>query len=725
VLSLYALTAFLAAALLFVVQPMVARLVLPLLGGAPAVWTTSLVFYQSALLAGYATAHAAARRLGPRGQALLYVTLVAAASLVLPVGVPWGWTPPDAASPIPWLLALLLVAVGPPFLVLSMSSPLLQSWFVTTGHRRAADPYVLFGASNLGSLAALVAYPAAIEPNLPLGAQSRLWAAAYGVLGLLALTCAVTVWRSASAVHAAAVPQADGLPAVRVAPERRARWVLLAAIPVSLMLSATTYLNTDIAAVPLLWVVPLALYLATLALAFAPWGAPARGLVAAAVPLAALPLALVLAAGGHEPLALVLPTHLGALFVLALASHAELARDRPPPGRLTEFYLWLAAGGAAGGLVNALVAPRLFASVTEYPLALVLACLMIGRPAAGPPRARALDLLLPVAVGLATAAVLAVGSRDSSAAGLVIGVAALICASFVRRPIRFALGLGAILLASTVYASPDGHVLHAERSFFGRHRVTLDPSRRYHLLFHGPTLHGMQSLDPGRRLEPLAYFHATGPVGQVLALAKESAATGPVGVVGLGAGTLACHGRPGQRWTFYEIDPVVERIARDPRYFTFLRECPPEVEVILGDARLSLTKAPAARYALVLLDAYSSDAPPVHLLTREALGLYLDKLAPGGLLAFNITNRHLDLAPVLARLARDLGLVALLRDDATVSEAERREGKLPSKWLVMARGPARLAPLAADPRWAAPAVGPDAPAWTDDYSALFHIFRWR
>lgn len=724
---LFASTVFVAAGLLFLVQPMVARMVLPLLGGVPAVWNTALVFYQATLLAGYAGAHVAARHLDVRAQALWYPVVLAAAGVVLPIGIPPGWTPPGGGSPIPWLLTLLVVAVGAPFLVLSAASPLLQHWLAATAHGRAADPYFLYGASNLGSLAALLAYPLVLEPAAALDAQSRLWTAAYAALALLALGCAVTVWRTAPRAPTPRAAPREARPDAPLSPARRARWLFLGAVPASLMLSVTTHLSTDIAAEPLLWVVPLAIYLFSLALAFAPWPLLPRGLVVRIVPLAVLPLVLVLAARAHEPVALLAPTHLGALFVVALACHTELARDRPPPGRLTEFYLWLSAGGVSGGILNALVAPLAFTTVAEYPLTLVLACLLMAEPSptAGRPRLRPLDVALPGSLALLAWGLFAVIDPGPDGAGLVIGALTLVCAGFAWRPVRFGLGAGAILFASALHGDAAGRVLHAERSFFGHHRVTLDREGQYHVLLHGTTLHGLQSLDPARQREPLAYFHPTGPIGQLLGLLREAGEARPVAVVGLGAGTLACHGRPGQRWTFYEIDPAVERIARDPRYFTFLRDCPAAVEVVLGDARLSLARAPAGRYGLLILDAYSSDAPPLHLLTREALRLYLDRLAPGGILVFNVTNRHLDLAPVLGRLADDAGLVALVRHEPTVSPAERRQGKLPSGWLAMARDPGSLAPLAADSRWVPATPQPGTPTWTDGYSALVHVFHWR
>ena len=703
---------------------MFGRMVLPLLGGAPAVWTTALVFYQAVLLGAYLYAHATTAWISARRQAPWHVGLVLAAGLTLPVAVPAWWTPPVADDPVPSLLVLLAAGVGPPFFAVAATSPLLQRWLADTRHAMARDPYVLYAASNLGSLLGLLAYPTVVEPALRLADQSRVWAAGYALFGLLVLGSAVAARRG---------PTADAVPAPESPPReesgwraRRLHWVLLSLVPASLMLGVTAYLSTDLAAVPLLWVIPLALYLLTFTLTFAPRPPLPHRLMAALLPLALLPVVLVLAAGAHEPLLLIVPAHLAAFFAVAMVCHGELWRLRPPPSALTGFYAWMSLGGVLGGLFAALVAPRLFATAAEYPLMLVLACLTIARP--DPPdrrlRLRLRDIGLPV--GLAALLVALVGARpvDRATAGPLLGLGALACLAFARRPARFGLGIGAVLLAGTLPLGTEGRPLHAARSFFGIHRVTLDPTGTSHLLLHGTTLHGSQSLDPARRLEPLAYFHRDGPIGQVFATRSTLSVAGPIAVVGLGTGSLACHGRPGERWTFYEIDPVVERIARDPRYFTFLRDCPPEIGVVLGDARLTLPRAPRAHYRLIVLDAYSSDAPPVHLLTREALGVYLDRLTPGGLLAFNISNRHLDLEPVLGSLAREAGLVARIQRDVVGAEA-RALGRTPSTWLIMVRGTADLGPLGGDPRWRPARAAPGVRAWTDDFAALLDVVSWR
>jgi hypothetical protein len=514
-----------------------------------------------------------------------------------------------------------------------------------------------------------------------------------------------------------------------ITPARRARWVVLAAAPSSLMLSVTTYLSTDIAAIPLLWVVPLAIYLLTFTLVFGRRRIVPHRVWVELLPVALLPLVLILVARANEPLALVIPTHLVVFFIAAMACHGELVEDRPDPRHLTEFYLWISVGGVTGGAFTALLAPVVFTNVLEYPLVLAILPLLPARPAAawqGRVR-RVLDILLPLGLGAATVALI-VGLERAGLGevwiGPAIGLVTLLCLAFWRRPVRFALGLAALLLAGSVYRGEEGQLLYAERSFFGVSRVTRDPSGQYHMLMHGTTLHGMQGLAPARRREPLTYFHPNGPLGQFFAAVDGPVPRRAVAVVGLGAGSLACYGKPEQRWTFYEIDPTVLRIAGNTAFFTFLRDCPPKPFVILGDARLTLVRAPDAAYDLIILDAYSSDAPPMHLITLDAVRLYLTKLAPGGVLLFNISNRHLVLEPVLGVIARAAGLVARTRDDAHVDDAERRTGRVESQWVAMARREEDLGALGSNALWKAPAAPPGAQPWTDSFASLLTAFRW-
>ena len=725
VLVLFAATIFTGAGLLFVVQPMFARMVLPLLGGAPATWNTAMVFYQAALLAGYGYAHLTATRLGPRQQAVLHLLVLLLPWAILPIAVPAGWLPPTGGNPVPWLLGLMLAAVGLPFFAVSTTSPLLQRWFSGAAHERAADPYFLYAASNAGSMIALLSYPLWIEPHFSLGQQGRIWSYGYGLLAVLTAGCAVVRWRFAATAERAATPvsAATVLPGWR----RQLRWVLLAFVPSSLLLGVTTYVSSEVAAVPLFWVIPLAVYLLTFILAFARRQLVPRRVLVRLWPMLLVPLVMALDMQASQPLGWLLLLHLMVFFIAAMLCHGALAADRPAPEHLTAFYFWISVGGVLGGVLNALVAPLVFNSVAEYPLMLVLACAVGLGGWAG--RWRLGDWLAPLLVGLAALGLVwgVQATRfkaDAQVAGLVFGVPALGAYFLSREPRRFTLAVAGLLLAGTCYQGEKGRVIRAERTFFGVHRVTTDATGEFRLLVHGTTLHGIQNRTPGHDREPLAYYHRTGPIGAVLAAyGRESREQ--IGVVGLGAGSLAAYALPGQAWTYFEIDPVVLQLARDDRYFTYLRDAAVPVRVALGDARLSLAREPAGRFSVLVVDAYSSDAIPVHLLTREALALYVAKLAPGGVLAFHISNQHLDLEPVFANLARDAGLVALTGTDTAVSTAELATGKSPSVWLVMARRPADLAKLAPDARWQPSRDDPAQAVWTDGYSSVLSVFRWR
>ena len=406
--------------------------------------------------------------------------------------------------------------------------------------------------------------------------------------------------------------------------------------------------------------------------------------------------------------------------------HGELVRRRPGREHLTAFYLAMSCGGVLGGLFNALLAPAIFDRVAEYPLALILACLVLPKMGSESKGAwpRILDWLLPLTLGTLAWGLISWLPRPGSGESdiglkLAFGAAVLGCYAFKDRPVRFALGVGAILLAAGTSAGNSGQVLYQHRNYFGVLRVTHIASGNYHRLIHGHTLHGQQAQDPDRLREPLSYYHRTGPIGQVFGLLQERISRANVAVVGLGAGTLACYAEPGQTWTFYEIDPEVAKIARDAHYFSFLAESrAAATAVVLGDARLRLQDPPEHGYSLLVLDAFSSDAIPVHLLTREALELYVSKLAEGGVVAFHISNRYVQLDQVLGALARDLSLACLVRRDLNISPGDVLRGKEPSIWAVMAARPADLGAFHEDPRWESPTVRPRESAWTDDFSNL-------
>ena len=730
--ALFSLTVFLGAGLLFAVQPMVGKMLLPFVGGAPAVWNTCLVFFQLALLVGYGYAHVTVTRLDRRQQVMLHLALAFVACAVLPVRVrdrPMASF--SVEQPIPWLLLALGLGVGLPFVVVSATGPLVQRWFTETQPLRN-DPYVLYAASNLGSFAALLGYPLLLEPQLSLARQNRLWLGGYlALIGLLAVCGLRSMW-CARADLGTTTPVREAVD--RTDLRARLRWVALAAVPSSYLLGVTTFLTTDVAAVPLLWVIPLALYLLSFVIVFAPGTARSHRGLARTFPALALLIVLVTVSGMALPLAVLLPLHLLAFFVASVMCHGELARNRPAASRLTEYYVLLALGGALGGAFNALVAPLLFHRVLEYPLAIVLACLL--RPSAQRTEAPAglgiarRDVVLSLAVACLTAGFVLGARWFGLAAGragvaAVFGVPAIVCYTFVERPARFALGLLALLLAGQLHTGPQGRPLHEVRTFFGVLRVTVDDEGRFRQLVHGTTFHGRQRVGDASHAEPLSYYHPSGPAGDVFRYVRRDTGQPAVGVIGLGVGSLCAYARADEEWVFYEIDAAVERIARDPAFFTFWRDCRAQRRsVVVGDARLRLAEASDGRYAILIVDAFSSDAIPIHLLTREALALYRRKSAPHGWIVLHVSSQHLDLMPIVAGLAADAGALAYARDDLVLGAAERRAGKDPSRWAVIAQTRSDLGALADDPRWR-PLPAPTGRVWTDDYSNLWTVITLR
>ncbi len=748
---LFALTLFVSALLLFLIQPMIAKMILPLLGGMPAVWITCLLFFQTVLLTGYLYAHALSRRLTARRQALVHLAVILVPALALPLvllpwhmlrgdastAVPAAWLglPPTEASPVPWLLALLGLSVGLPFFALSTTAPLLQRWFAQTGHPSARDPYFLYAASNLGSMLALLGYPALVEPSLGLTWQSGAWMAGYGVLAVLVGSCALVVWRTAAGAPLEPkklLPvEGEGPGSVPdpVTAGRRLRWMALAFVPSGLLFGVTTYLSTDLPPVPLLWIIPLAIYLLTFILVFS-----RRLLIPQRWVMLLIPVLILVQLGQvlgelTEPKWAAMLIHLLLFFAIALFCHGELARDRPPVEHLTEFYLWLSVGGVLGGLFNVLVAPLLFSLVTEYPLEIALACLFVPQLAARRPGGALVNIGLPLAAGVAAAVllVLLVAGREATWLRTVLllipAVAVyLLVARFSDRPLLFGLSVELILLTAVTGLSPLGEVIYRERSFYGILRVTRDPKGRYLQLFHGGTCHGKERLTDDRfeRDVPRTYYYPTGPIGQVFDAFSGPQAKRRVAVVGLGPGSLASYVHRGQEMTFYEIDPHVVAVAR--HYFKFLGDCTAKIQLVLGDARQSLAREPEGKFDLIVLDAFSSDAIPVHLMTREAMrDVYLHKLAEDGLIAFHISNRYLDLRPVVGDLAADLHLVARIEMDA----ADESVGKEASTWVVLARKSEDLGPLGRDRRWQPLAGQPGGRVWRDDFSDPLRVFWWK
>jgi hypothetical protein len=697
----FAVAIFVGAAQLFLMQPMLAKMLLPRFGGAPAVWATCIVFFQAVLLAGYAYAHVLTTRLRGRRQVILHLALVVACFAFLPIGIPERLVPASADRPAIALLGILALTAGLPFFMVSSTTPLLQRWFATSGYVDAHDPYYYYAASNAGSLLALFAYPVLVEPFFSLPVQSGIWTAGFGLWFLLLAFCAREAWRLDTGVGSGGVVSGrkqkgsdPGLPPFgigsKVNPWTRARWLVLAFVPSSLMLGCTSHLSADVASVPLMWIAPLALYLLSFIFAFAR-ATPAwvhRAMILA------LPLALVCQLASQETFRLgtMLAAHLTTLFVAAMVSHGELARCRPPSRWLTEYYLWIALGGALGSAFNALVAPLLFSWVVEYPLALALAAFLLPAlfPGTQHPILRLTNRAVPIALGCV---------------------------------------VGAVSLSNRHQFVQDGHVVHEERTFFGVYRIVRGSEDNTYALLHGHVWHGTQIDSADRRLRrlPLLYYSQSSPIGQIFFAFHGPQGKARTAVIGLGIGSLAGYADSGQEFTFYEIDPAVARIARDTRYFTFLKDAEArgaKVRVVPGDGRLSLQRDHDRLYGMIILDAFTGDAIPAHLLTREAFQLYQDRLEEDGLLALHITNDYVNLEPIVAELAWDQKLVALIQKDTEISLDERRRGQTPSTWVLLARQRQHLGTLNESRRWR-PLERRHSPIlWRDAYTNLLPILRW-
>jgi len=724
---LYALTLFVSALLLFSIQPMFARMVLPKLGGAPAVWSVAMVFFQTVLLAGYAYAHLLNRLLPPRWAALFHLALLGVTAAMLPIAIAPGWGTPPSDGTALWLFGLFAVSIGLPFFTLSASAPLLQSWFSASGHRQAGNPYVLYAASNLGSFAALFAYPVIVEPFLTLKTQTAAWSIGFALLAILLSVVAVLTSRAEPV--AAQVGAADD---IRVTAGDRMRWIALSAVPSGLVIAVTAYLTTDIAAAPFLWVVPLAIYLLTFVAVFRerPWIAHAN--VVRFVPFAVAPLAVSLIGGEKVFWLTIIVLNLVAFALLTLLCHGEVYARRPSPRRLTEFYLCTSFGGVIGGAFAGLLAPQIFNGNYEYPILIALALLCMPGIFAGGVR-KAMAGAWP---WLAMSAALALAwyvTRYQPPATFELPfqvLLALLAAAMLfqrQHPVRFA-GLVVLSFAVTAMWRPGIAPVETARSFFGVHKVAEINGGSARVLYHGTTIHGAQRLrnEDGSPVSgppaPQTYYYFGGPLDEAISAARAvRGSLDRVAVVGLGTGSLACHRKGREHWTFFEIDPEVIRIARDPQRFEFLSKCAPDMPVVAGDARLTL-EGSTDRYDLIVLDAFSSDTIPVHLLTREAVAGYLSKLTPHGVIVAHISNRHLDLAPVVANVAQSLGLAGYLREDDSAGEM-----------LTTLKGNARLVVLARDAadtgsiagNWT-PLQGDRSSAlWTDDYSNILGVMLRR
>ena len=738
---LFILIVALGSFLLFLVQPLIARAALPQLGGAPSVWNTAMVFYQGALLLGYLYAHAL-QRLALRAQLALHLGVLLVAAATLPLGLPASAGPPPGEE-ARWLIAQMALGIGPLFIAVAAQAPLMQAWFARSPDPEASSPWFLYAASNAGSLMGLLAYPFLLEPLTGLGLQRVVWSASYAGLVALVGVAAALLWQQGREGPARPVAMAGPAPSW----PRQFRWVLLAAVPSGLMLSTTTHITTDIMAIPLLWVLPLSLYLISFILVFGRSGERWGRWAALAAPF------LLLLFGGAGLLSIDRAATLYGLSsllllgVVATALHGALAADKPDVAHLTRFYLLMSLGGVTGGLFAALVAPLLFDWVYEHPILLLMAAFLVparpitrrigqlwvgrGAPArllrvAAPPLALALSWWLgeafrPTALSAATVA----------------GVAAIVALAVlaIGRPIAFTFHFLMLMLALggwqqiDVSSIPDARV----RSFFGIYSVQNVQSSQTRRLQHGTTLHGVQSLDPAKSRIPMSYYAPESGVG--LAFQAAPSLFGPgarIGFVGLGAGSLACYAQPGQAWTVFEIDPAIVDLTIGRQAFTYVAQCKPDIRVVLGDARLTLAKEPGGSFDMLAVDAFSSDAIPLHLLTVEALRTYLAALQPDGVLLIHISNRFLDLEPVVAAMVREEGLVArrLLYFPRTASALAGLSFS-GSDWVAITRTDAGMARFlaAAEPGpeaeslWGELGDADDQPAWTDERASILPALK--
>jgi len=814
-LLVFTITTFLSALLLFSVQPMFAKMVLPTLGGSPSVWAVAMLFFQATLLAGYCYAHVLIRTMPLGFGGLVHVAVSGGALLALPIGIPAGFGEPPPGDPTLWQLTLFAAGVGLPFLAVSANAPLLQAWFSSSGHPHARDPYFLYAASNLGSLIALLAYPFVLEPAFGLGALSRIWAAGFVTLLALILLCVMIIWRRS--IPDLAPSLATTGPTLAPTLARRLGWIGLAFVPSALLVAFTTHITMDVASAPLLWVLPLALYLLTFVLVFrdrpialvpaaivvalgaiAFWpsmssyvlgeatslrGKLAAGIVAAlafmiavrwiwrassmagmrAVHLGALILALLaLSQTEHEGWLVTASTGVAVFFAATMVAHRTLYEMRPPASRLTEFYLLMSLGGVLGGLFAALVAPRIFSQIYEYPILLTLsvAC-QPGALAISFKRQRRDELLalwlviavavlalvwVPRSIGLLPAfdgadlpgtawwlqglagiyMKVRLAAIEWGGTAVVTFIFAALMVIFWRHPARqFVAALG---MCAAIVLLPSGvRRADAQRSYFGVYRVY--PSGQFNILTHGTTLHGAQKMrdETGARSPdptPGTYYYPQSPMARSVATVREQAnaggTTGHFGVIGLGAGSLACLASRGERWRFFEIDPLMVSIAQDTTNFTYLEKCQPKPpDIVIGDARLTLAKEPDGSFDLIIVDAFTSDAVPIHLMTAEALRLYLSKVSPKGAAVLHISNRYLDLDAVLAATSALVeGTHGIIVTD---DDADGSYGQTSSTIAVFAKSAEALAPFEAM-KGSIPFDAKGLRAWTDDYSDIIGPF---
>jgi hypothetical protein len=727
VLMVYTAAIFLSALLLFSVQPLFTKMVLPRLGGSPAVWSVAMVFFQSLLLAGYAYAHFLMQIKNRLVPVAVHLGLLVLAISTLPLSIASSWGDPPTSGYAFWLLGLFAVSIGLPFFALAANNPLLQAWFVRTGHPAGPDPYFLYASSNIGSFLALLSYPVLLEPMFSLRTQNLMWTGGYGLLILLIAACGVLLLRS-KALAAADLRTEETL-APAPSWSLRARWIFLAAVPSGLLIAVTAHISTDVAAAPLLWVLPLSLYLLTWVLVFQARPLLPHKWMLLLQPLAITGVIVLLAVGGEQNLLLTLGGHQLCFFVIAMACHGELARTRPAAKYLTGFYVALSFGGMLGGLFAGLIAPFTFSWVAEYPILLALAALC--RPSGNERLPRWSRWYWPFLAVLAVALIAPTWSlgkvsfwledRRVWVAGSIGVLSALLALGLNANRWKIFATVVLALVLIRIYPTDEGRT-ETVRSFFGVHKIVFTPHGQYHVLMHGTTIHGAEKFndDDGApitgRPEPITYYHKDGGIGQAIAAIRErKGAPLRVAVIGVGAGTLTCASEPGETWKFFDIDQTMVDTARDPKYFTYIQNCEPDLKPVIGDARLTFAKEPAGIYDLIIVDAYSSDAIPIHLATQEAMEIYKDKLAPLGVVVMHVSNRHLELESVVVGIADANELKSWVYDEDSGRDDEYI---FATDVVVCARDEADVGRLASSDKWTETEPTEHQRVWTDDYSNI-------
>lgn len=702
-IAVFGIAIFLSAFLIFTVQPIFTKVVLPLLGGTPAIWSVAMVVFQGLLLAGYLYAHLLIRFLPLKVAIFVHIALTCVAFSFLPFAVSPDWGEPPPHGEAVWLMGTFVQAIGLPFFALSANAPLLQAWLAAQDRR--INVYHFYAASNVGSFAALFAYPFVIEPFVNLPQQSNAWSSGFGLFILLLVACGGMAWNG----HSQNTSTKNVEP---LAWATRLRWIMFAAVPSGLLIAATAAIQTDVSGGPILWLLPLAIFLLSFVFAFRDgaqrtelWQRLTRASALFVITLTILEL---------HSFAIVLGVALLAVLSVSMACHGALYQSRPNEGALTEFYLFISLGGLTGGLFAALIAPNIFSWTAEYPLLVCAAVLMISYDQETDSDARRSRILgAALLIGAMTFA-FAITHNGRAVLNIVLVMTALMMFGLFSRSIRPAVQ-GSVLTALLALAVlPYGS--DVQRSFFGVHRVKNDNSEQYRLLMHGSTIHGAQKLSDQGRPEPLTYYGFDSPIARSLAALRDVRKDGQssIGIVGLGTGSMACHRRSGEQWTFFEIDPVIVKIARDPERFRFVSECAPSAPIILGDARLTVEKQPARTFDYLLVDAFSSDAIPVHLVTKEAIDMFVSRLAADSILAIHISNRYINLSPILARIAAAKGLDLYV---LTLRPSAEQQANLHSSSVVaaLATGPAAAVALEAN-GFEKIQNDPEQALWTDHYT---------